>query len=67
MIVIVVVEILDVLSPDTGFTILAVTRAINTDIAEGDSIASLEACPAPSTQAGEISASTFGTVADVAH
>ena len=61
------IEILDVLSSDTGFTILAVTRAINTDIAEGDSIASLEACPAPSTQASEISASTFGIVADVAH
>ena len=61
------IEILDVLSSDTGFTIVAVTRAVNTDTAEGDSIASLEACPTPSTQASEISASTFGVVADVAH
>jgi hypothetical protein len=64
-VVIVFIEILNVLSSDTGFTIFAVTRAINTDTVEGDSIASLEACP--STQASEISASTFGIVADVAH
>ena len=66
-VVIVFIEILDVLSSDTSFTIFAVARAVNTDTAEGDSIAPLEACPAPSTQASEISASTFGIVADVAH
>ena len=61
------IEIFDGLSSDTGFTIVAVAQSVNTDKAEGDSIASLEACPAPSAQASEVSAGTLGIVADVAH
>ena len=58
-------EILDVLSPDTSFTIVAVAWFINTDKAEGDSISSLEVCPAPLTLARQVSASTLGMMANV--
>jgi hypothetical protein len=66
-IVIVIVETLNVLLLDTGFTIVAIAQAINTDEVEGDAILSLESGPAPLTQASQISPSALGTAADVSN
>jgi hypothetical protein len=58
-IVAVIVETLNVLLLNTGFTIVAVTWAINT--------ASLELGPAPSAQASQISSGALGIVTDVSN
>ena len=63
--VVIVIEKLDVLLPDTFVTIFAVTRTVDTHTAQNNTILTLEACPAPTAQASRIFTNTVGMTTDI--
>ena len=57
--VVIVIEELDVLLPNTFVTIVAVARTVDAGTAQNDAILTLESCPAPTTQSSGVFTNTF--------